>query len=222
MKKSGPSYAICFWNYRLTKSWLDQCLKTTVIQQHSTAILLKSFKHLRNLHGNTCIIFLITLGKIELQNVSVNNMWNLQTVFLTHWLQMTSHSFVIVRICHNQFKCNCLKDKKSTVIQHHSTAILLKSSKHLRNLHGNTCIIFLITLGKIELQNVSVNNMWNLQTVFLTHWLQMTSHSFVIVRICHNQFKCNCLKNKKLFFNFLLHFWNLDQVLDNLKKWRPS
>ena len=123
---------------------------------------------------------------------------------VTHWLQMTSTFFLIVRICHNHFKCNCLKNKKlllnclrhfwnlhqilnnlnkressslinfpnyrltktlldqclkSHVTQHHSKTILLKISKHLRILHDSTSIIFLITLGKIELQNVSVSNM---------------------------------------------------------------
>ena len=52
--------------------------------------------------------------------------------------------------------------------------------------------------------------------------LQMTSIFSVTVRICHNQFKCICLKNLKKLLNFLLHFWKLNQILNNLKKWRPS
>ena len=39
-----------------------------------------------------------------------------------------------------------------------------------------------------------------------------------IVRICHSQFKCNYLKNEKLFLNFLFHFWNLHQILNILTK----
>ena len=39
---------------------------------------------------------------------------------------------------------------------------------------------------------------------------------------CHNQSKSNCLKNKNIFLNFLLHFWNLHQILNNLKKWPSS
>ena len=33
-----------------------------------------------------------------------------------------------------------------------------------------------------------------------------------------SQFKCNYLKNQKLFLNFLFYLWNLHQILNNLKK----
>ena len=46
----------------------------------------------------------------------------------------------------------------------------------------------------------------------------MTSILFGIVRICSSQFKCNYLKNGKLFLNCLLHFWNLHQILKILKR----
>ena len=39
-----------------------------------------------------------------------------------------------------------------------------------------------------------------------------------VVRICNSQFKCNYLKNKKVFLNFLFHFCNLHQFLRVLKK----
>ena len=45
----------------------------------------------------------------------------------------------------------------------------------------------------------------------------MTSILLGIVRICSSQFKCNYLKNGKLFLNFLLYFWNLHQILKILK-----
>ena len=41
---------------------------------------------------------------------------------------------------------------------------------------------------------------------------------FQILRICHCQFKCNYLKNEKLFLYFLFHFWNLHQILNILKE----
>ena len=41
---------------------------------------------------------------------------------------------------------------------------------------------------------------------------------FKILRICDSQFKCNYLKNEELFLNFLLHFWNLRQISNILKK----
>ena len=45
-----------FQNYRLSKSWLDHCLKSTVLEDPSTVNMLKVSKHLRNLHGSTFII----------------------------------------------------------------------------------------------------------------------------------------------------------------------
>ena len=45
----------------------------------------------------------------------------------------------------------------------------------------------------------------------LTHWLSMTSILFGIVRICSYLFKCNYLKNKKLFsqvFVPFIDFWS--------------
>ena len=40
---------------------------------------------------------------------------------------------------------------------------------------------------------------------------------FVIRRIYCNQFKCNYLRNKMFFLNFLQHFSNLHQILNILK-----
>ena len=39
----------------------------------------------------------------------------------------------------------------------------------------------------------------------------------VKARVSHNQFKCNYLKTKKYFLNFLLHFWNLNITWNTLK-----
>ena len=41
---------------------------------------------------------------------------------------------------------------------------------------------------------------------------------FEIVKICNSKPKCNYLKKEKTFFNFLLHFPNLHQILNILKK----
>ena len=46
----------------------------------------------------------------------------------------------------------------------------------------------------------------------------MASILFKFVRICNSQFKCNYLKNKKVFLNIMFHFWNLHQILNILKK----
>ena len=39
-----------------------------------------------------------------------------------------------------------------------------------------------------------------------------------ILTICHSQFKCNYLENEKLCLHFLFNFWNLNQILNVLKK----
>ena len=46
----------------------------------------------------------------------------------------------------------------------------------------------------------------------------MTSILFGIVRICSSLFKCNYIKNKKLFINVLFHLWNLHQILNIFEK----
>ena len=46
----------------------------------------------------------------------------------------------------------------------------------------------------------------------------MTSILFGIVRICSSLFKCNYLKNEKLFFKFLFHLWNLYLLLNIFEK----
>ena len=51
-----------------------------------------------------------------------------------------------------------------------------------------------------------------------TYWLKMTSIIFLIGRIYCNQFKCHYLRNKNIFPNFFLLFWNLHQILNILKQ----
>ena len=46
----------------------------------------------------------------------------------------------------------------------------------------------------------------------------MASILFKVVRMCNSKFKCNYLKNEKLFLNFLLHFWILHEILNILKE----
>ena len=46
----------------------------------------------------------------------------------------------------------------------------------------------------------------------------MTSVPVAKCRISNNKFKRLCLKNKKLFVDFLLHFWNVHESENILKK----
>ena len=52
----------------------------------------------------------------------------------------------------------------------------------------------------------------------LTHWLPITSILFIIETIYTNMLICIYLKKKKISSNSLLHFWNLDFILNILKK----
>ena len=47
--------------------------------------------------------------------------------------------------------------------------------------------------------------------------LLMTSILLVIVRIYCKQFKCNDLRNKIFFLNYLPYLWNIPQVFNSLK-----
>ena len=48
--------------------------------------------------------------------------------------------------------------------------------------------------------------------------MQITSILFRIVRIWRSLFKSSYLKKKKRFLSFLLHLWNLSQILNIFKK----
>ena len=52
----------------------------------------------------------------------------------------------------------------------------------------------------------------------LTHWLQVASILFLVVRICSSLFKCNYLENKKLFLHFVFHLWSLHQIFNIFEK----
>ena len=46
----------------------------------------------------------------------------------------------------------------------------------------------------------------------------MTSIPAAIYRIFYNNFKRYYLKNGRLFLDFLLHFWNVEEIPNILKK----
>ena len=77
---------------------------------------------------------------------------------------------------------------------------------------------FFITVRRNDLENILPE--WSLKSegCFLTHGLPITSIQFRIVRICCSIFKSSYLKNKKHFFSFLFHLWNLHQISNIFKK----
>ena len=46
----------------------------------------------------------------------------------------------------------------------------------------------------------------------------MTSIPVAICRFSDNNFKCLFLKKERLFVDFLLHFWNVHEIYNILKK----
>ena len=70
---------------------------------------------------------------------------------------------------------------------------------------------FLIILPEVELEmslsGLSVNTL-----------TADDKDSLLIWTLYRNQFKCNYLRNKKLFISFLLHVWDLHQILNIWKK----
>ena len=79
---------------------------------------------------------------------------------------------------------------KDPVSENPSTSKMLNVPKHCWNLHHSTFIIFI--------DHCQVN------------WVGKS--------LCYWHGKCNYLRNKKHFPNFLLHFQNLDQILNILRK----
>ena len=99
---------------------------------------------------------------------------------------------------------------ESKVSEPPSKVNMLVGAKHLWNLHESTFIIsFDHSEGNIW-QNISFIELWN--------WLPMRNIPLGIAGMCSSLFKCNYLKNKTVFRNFLFHLWNLHQILNTLEK----
>ena len=100
-----------FWNYRLSKAWLDHSLKSVVSEHPSTVNTLNGPKHLRNVYESTFVIsFHHSVGKWFAKYLSYRNLGS-HGCLLTLWVLITSMPFRIVRICGSLFKCNYLKNK---------------------------------------------------------------------------------------------------------------
>ena len=103
-----------------------------------------------------------------------------------------------------------------------STGNMGNGPKHWFNLNGISFTIFVDHcekkwVGKSHLQ-------WHAKSsdVLLRHWLPMTSILFLVETIQCKQFRRIYLKNKKLFVNLCMHFWNLRQILTIFKERWPS
>ena len=71
LKKRWPAYVFSelyifviisqlmyFWNYRLRKTWLEECLKSPTSEDPSTRNFVNGLRHCSNLHDSTFIIFI--------------------------------------------------------------------------------------------------------------------------------------------------------------------
>ena len=105
---------------------------------------------------------------------------------------------------------------KRTVWEHAFN--MWKWPEYLRNLHESPFIVFFHHSERSWFGKCLHLFYLKSYGCLLTHWLPMASILFKIVRICNSQFKCNYLKNEKLFQIFLFHFWNIRQILNIWKK----
>ena len=107
---------------------------------------------------------------------------------------------------------------KSAISEHPLTFNVLMGAKHLWNLHHSTFIIFFDHSERKLFAKHLLYSKLKSQVCLFTHWLPMTSILFGIVTICSSLFKCNFLKNEKLFLNFLFLLWNLHQIFNIFKQ----
>ena len=61
-------------NSRVRKMWLDKYLKSPISEHPWTINMLKSSKHLQNLHESTFIKFFVTVMKTDFENASLSDM----------------------------------------------------------------------------------------------------------------------------------------------------
>ena len=111
---------------------------------------------------------------------------------------------------------------KSLVLQDASTSKVVNVPKHSWNLHHS---IFIIFIDHCQVNRVgNILSYWHAKSgdCLLTHWLPMKSKFFFIGTIYRYQLRCNYLRTKNFFIIFLLQFWNLNYLLNILKKRWPS
>ena len=113
LKKRWASYLMFLKNFGLRQTFLDKFLKSPVSEHRSTVNMLNGRKHFWNLPHRSFIRF---SHHADTNGVGKYfSYWYMKSsdCFLTHWLTMTSISFLIVRIYRNQFKCIYIRTKKT-------------------------------------------------------------------------------------------------------------
>ena len=77
-------------NYGLPKTWLDQCLKSPVLEYPWKSNMANGSKHCSHLKTAPLPYLLITGNSIVLQRVSISDMTKSQNCFLRHRVPMAS------------------------------------------------------------------------------------------------------------------------------------
>ena len=99
---------------------------------------------------------------------------------------------------------------KGAVSENPSRSNIGNVPKHFRNMRQSTVIIF-IDHFQVNWVGKSLSYWHEIsKDCLLTHWLWMKTILFLIETTWRYQFRCNYLRDKKLFPNFFLRFWNLD------------
>ena len=70
---------MCFQNYGVHKTWLDECLKSLVSDDPTKSNMVNAPKHCANLKDTSLPYLLITGRSIALQKVSLSDVKNLKT-----------------------------------------------------------------------------------------------------------------------------------------------
>ena len=136
-------------------------------------------------------VWLINQTWIELEHVCLTKIWNLRTVckhielnwipiqasfwkflcvpkiylnFETFWKKRSDSQLKYLR-CYWPQKTRLVKCLKKGVWKHPSASNLLTCPKHSWNMHEIPFIFCFIILRGIELENVSLSQIWNLKTV---------------------------------------------------------
>ena len=107
---------------------------------------------------------------------------------------------------------------KSPVSEDSSTSNMVTESKHCWNLDYGTFIIF---IDQCEENSVGKSlSQWlsKYYECLLTHWFPMTSILVLTETIFWNIFRCNYLRNKKLFLIFFFAFLKLSFNFEHFPK----
>ena len=108
---------------------------------------------------------------------------------------------------------------KSHISEGPSTSNMVNEPKRFSKLNDGPFAIF---IGPCEYSwRLKRLSEWCAQfsDCLLTHWLPMTSILFLTDAIYCNIFRCNYLRNEKIFLNFVfLDFLNLDWILSIFEK----